>query len=887
MPTRNRRQFVAQSIWYFLRQDYAERELLILDDGEDAVGDLVPPDERIRYVRLDERLSLGAKRNLACELSRGNIIAHWDDDDWIAPQRLSVQVSELLAANADVCGARDLLHYDLEAGQSWLYRYPAGERNWLSGNTLLYHRAVWAGSPFPHLDVGEDSAFILQLPADRLHAVPDSSFYIALIHPQNTGAKNLRDPRWEQRPLDEVSRLLAFDREFYVSLRNGKANGKTAHGGASASTITVAAPVTVSTGYGSMAEYMVCAMARAGASINLIPVCLNPAGMSEEFLEIFHNSKPDPNAPVLYYHWVSADLERFKHNRELFIHTMWESSQLPRGWSEQLNCARAVSVPTRFVARVFRESGVRVPIEVIPDGVAPEIYHYEQRPTRDGLTTLMVCPVEPRKNTLVGVAAWKQAFADDPRARLIIKTNYSYGNYTPDDPRITYVDSNETTRGIAHWYRQADVLLALGNEGFGLPLVEAMATGLPVIALNSEGQGDICEDARELVLQVKPVGWRRDNRALFGPAGVMGVPGADDVAAHLRWVDTHRTEAREMGRASSAWALKHRNVWDRGLQAIALMESQLEPTRPLRRTQTFWVPSLNKPCGVAEYTSHLLEQMPQARASAQFPDLRGVKLLHIQHEFGLFNNAGLTAYTQQARQARVPIAITEHMVAPQAQAWESIADTLLTLTERGAETLRARCPGKQVEVMPVGCPTWFPARKRSRGRVIGAFGFLARYKGFWRLPDVLREVEGTELLLLSHAKHEELERQWEESAAGLPVRRIGHYLPVEEVARRLAAEADILVFWYDEIEPYAAASYAVRIGLATGVPVLTSPTSWFEDLRAVTYQPADLVEGVRHLLDDTSLQKELVSAARSYCEANSWSRNAERHQALWRRMENI
>ena len=46
----------------------------------------------------------------------------------------------------------------------------------------------------------------------------------------------------------------------------------------------------------------------------------------------------------------------------------------------------------------------------------------------------------------------------------------------------------------------------------------------------------------------------------------------------------------------------------------------------------------------------------------------------------------------------------------------------------------------------------------------------------------------------------------------------------------------------------------MRVGLATGVPVLTSPTSWFADLRDVTYQPADLEEGVRRLLEDTQLR---------------------------------
>src|SRR5439155_11307608 len=67
MPTHNRRQFVAQALWYFLRQDYPRKELVILDDGEDVVAELVPPDERIRYVRLDRSVPLGAKRNVGCE----------------------------------------------------------------------------------------------------------------------------------------------------------------------------------------------------------------------------------------------------------------------------------------------------------------------------------------------------------------------------------------------------------------------------------------------------------------------------------------------------------------------------------------------------------------------------------------------------------------------------------------------------------------------------------------------------------------------------------------------------------------------------------------------------------------------------------------------------
>ena len=58
MPTRNRRAFVGQAIAYFQRQDYPARELIIVDDGDDPVGDLIPPDDpRIRYVALPQALS--------------------------------------------------------------------------------------------------------------------------------------------------------------------------------------------------------------------------------------------------------------------------------------------------------------------------------------------------------------------------------------------------------------------------------------------------------------------------------------------------------------------------------------------------------------------------------------------------------------------------------------------------------------------------------------------------------------------------------------------------------------------------------------------------------------------------------------------------------------
>lgn len=196
MPTCHRRGFVPRAIEYFLRQDYPSRELLILDDGSDPVADLVPADPRIRYTRLERRASLGAKRNLACGQARGDLILHWDDDDWYAPNRIQAQVSALLAADGEVCGLRQMLFYAPDTAQVWLYDYPEGQRRWLTGGSLLYWKRVWQRHPFANVQVGEDTRFLWSMPLDRAVTLADYRIYVALVHARNTSPKETGGQYW-------------------------------------------------------------------------------------------------------------------------------------------------------------------------------------------------------------------------------------------------------------------------------------------------------------------------------------------------------------------------------------------------------------------------------------------------------------------------------------------------------------------------------------------------------------------------------------------------------------------------------------------------------------------------------------------------------------------
>src|SRR5258708_5206053 len=145
MPTYNRRQFIPFSLRQFQAQDYPNTELIIVDDGSEPISDLVENLPNIHYLRLPTRTSIGAKRNLACQHARGMLIAHWDDDDWYAPDRLRYQVAPIMAGNADLTGLENAFVLELPSGVFWRTQPELHARMFFGnvhGGTLVYRRAL-------------------------------------------------------------------------------------------------------------------------------------------------------------------------------------------------------------------------------------------------------------------------------------------------------------------------------------------------------------------------------------------------------------------------------------------------------------------------------------------------------------------------------------------------------------------------------------------------------------------------------------------------------------------------------------------------------------------------------------------------------------------------
>ena len=111
-PTFNRRPFFESIIKCINHQTYPKdnMEWVIIDDGTDKIEDLVKDHPLVKYFYYPEKLTLGKKRNIMHEKSKGEILVYMDDDDYYPPTRVSHAVEKLLGSPTALCAASSELY---------------------------------------------------------------------------------------------------------------------------------------------------------------------------------------------------------------------------------------------------------------------------------------------------------------------------------------------------------------------------------------------------------------------------------------------------------------------------------------------------------------------------------------------------------------------------------------------------------------------------------------------------------------------------------------------------------------------------------------------------------------------------------------------------------
>jgi glycosyltransferase involved in cell wall biosynthesis len=187
MVTANRRALARRALRCFERQTYPNREIVIVDDGEDDLSaELagIPPEQVVyRRIARHESACLGDLRNLTLEAARGDIVAQWDDDDWYHPERIARQAAVLNGGADACCLSESLIHVRNPPYTDHPFTGRLG--NGIPGSIL--HRRD-GSVRYPSLQRGEDNAFLDQWKNRRYTKLPpdDAYLFIRCYHGSNT-----------------------------------------------------------------------------------------------------------------------------------------------------------------------------------------------------------------------------------------------------------------------------------------------------------------------------------------------------------------------------------------------------------------------------------------------------------------------------------------------------------------------------------------------------------------------------------------------------------------------------------------------------------------------------------------------------------------------------
>lgn len=186
-PTFNRKPFIPFAIKCFMHQDYPKErmEWIIIDDGTDKIEDLVSDISQVKYFKYDEKMSLGKKRNLMHEKSKGDIIVYMDDDDYYPPQRVSHAVNMLQThPNAMCAGASEIYIWFKHINQ--MYQFGPYGPNHATAGTFAFKRDLLKDHKYDdHAALAEEKAFLKNYTVPFVQLEPKKTILV-FSHIQNT-----------------------------------------------------------------------------------------------------------------------------------------------------------------------------------------------------------------------------------------------------------------------------------------------------------------------------------------------------------------------------------------------------------------------------------------------------------------------------------------------------------------------------------------------------------------------------------------------------------------------------------------------------------------------------------------------------------------------------
>jgi glycosyltransferase involved in cell wall biosynthesis len=284
-----------------------------------------------------------------------------------------------------------------------------------------------------------------------------------------------------------------------------------------------------SSGYAEAARNYICALSKQpGVELALNPVSFEnwETNVGEKYLEVLkslENKKMDPDIQII--HLTPENFVRhIRRGVKNIGYTVWETSKLPSGWPQMINQLDEVWVPCQWNVEVFKESGVTIPVRVVPHAFDREAMNTSVDSNRLNFDSskynfYSIFQWNARKNPEGLLRAYWHEFGKDEDVMLILKT-FVYNNsiadkkklaefikkmknriFSEDLPPVLLVHDALSKEEINAVHKLGDAfVLPHRAEGWGIPHFESMAAGNVTIATGFSGNLEFMNEKNSLLV---------------------------------------------------------------------------------------------------------------------------------------------------------------------------------------------------------------------------------------------------------------------------------------------------------------------------------------------------------------------------------------------------
>ena len=264
----------------------------------------------------------------------------------------------------------------------------------------------------------------------------------------------------------------------------------------------------------------------------------------------------------------------FENDKYHIGRCFWETDKLPNDFASRVQMCDEIWTGSEFNKQAIITSGVSKPIYIIPEAIEtnlPELKPYLVT-NQDEFKFYSIFEWTERKNPKALLEAYWKAFEDLPDAKVSLTLKTYVDNFTKEKAGEVISEATRIKRSLQlkhyapvffytklmdrhqvyRFHKSFNCFVsAHRGEGWGIPQMEAMLVGNPIITTNCGGiheylHNDI--DAKLIPCQMVPVRGNSRNQQWYTSDQKWAEVSIDELAKAIRWAYDNQEAAKEMGK---------------------------------------------------------------------------------------------------------------------------------------------------------------------------------------------------------------------------------------------------------------------------------------------------------------------------------------------------